>query len=407
MKRMLSYAVVISLAATVTSTDAASPRDLLEPGRFQSQVKASARQAKILAPLVDSLRSVISGYQWEYGRRTYEGRLWLGYTPTIKQLHLLEKNTRRKVDGLLDSVRAVIDDNQEKRLTKILKSKQDLLDFKLSDTPFYRVNNSPLNRRSQEQTDAYRIELPDPDWRDTPLSYRELVRSWTVRNYVQSAVRAEPGLAQSPDLQYDTTSPTLKRLAVQSPLLLSATIAVPELVREEFDLLFEHYPHTFSDKQAAWNGFSANNHLDDRMLVRLKMSTPGAAYHLDVERYVIFLEDSKGTAYEPITMEVTAHHKLEALEIDLPGRSMSVTDTFGRYTGIPGYTETRFLELPSKVRYAGQEKLLKLYFPGFDFQGRPILREGLKHVKLVVQPEDRAFPPLEMKWNLKKNLPGS
>jgi hypothetical protein len=407
MKRIFGYLLFFGLLAVAGDSLATSPKDLLIPGRFSKHIRATAEQAEGLTPFVDSLRSVIAAYQWERGRRTFEGRIWLGFAPTLKQLHTLEKNTRKKVDALLDSVRVIVTDRQEKRLTKILKSKPDLLDYPISETPFYRVNNSPLNSRSQEQTDAYKIVLPNPEWRDTPLSHKQLIRAWTVRNYVQAPLRAEPGLAESPDLQYETTSPTLKRLAVQSPLLLSATIAVPELMREEFDLLFEHYPHTFSNKESAWNKFAASNRLSDTVLIRLKMSTPGDDYHLKTERYIIYIEDSNGIAYEPLQIEETSHHKLEALEIDLPGRSASVTDVFGRYTGIPGYTETQYLELPSRITYAGQEKLLKLYFPGFDFQGRPILREGLKHVKLVVKPEDGAFPPLEMKWNFKKKLPDS
>ncbi len=407
MKQTFGYAVLTCLIGLAGEALAAAPEDLLEHARYRKHLGASETQAEALAPLVDSLRSVIGAYQWEYGRRTHEGRLWLGFTPTLKQLHQLEKGTRRQVDALLDSVRVILNDRQEKRLTKILKSRQDLLDYTIVDTPFYRINNSPLNPHAREQTDAYKIALPDPEWQDTPLTYKQLLHSWTIRNYVQNPVRAEPGLAERPDMQFETTSPTIKRLAVQSPLLLSATVAVPELLHEEFDLLFEHYPHTFSSKQSAWRDFAASNRLSDAVLVRLKMSTPGSDYHLQTDRYIIYIEDSNGIAYEPLQVEETSHYKLEALEIDLPGRSMQVTDVFGRYTGIPGYTETRYLELPSRIRYAGQEKLLKLYFPGHDFQGQPIVRADLKHLKLIVKPEDNTFHPLELKWNLKKKLPGA
>lgn len=402
---MLLLLSVLALAWTPASVHGAGPRDLLEPGRFPEYIKANASQEATLGVFVDSIRSAIESYQYTYGKQTNEGWLWQGFMPSLQDLHELEKATRKVIDTYLDSIRRVLDENQQKRLDRVLKSKQDLLDHPVTEHQFHQVNNSPLNRRFNSATDTYRITLPDPGWTNTVLGYPDLLKQWTVRAYVQQ-IRAttNQSLATASDIQIESMSPTIQRLIVQSPILVAATLTVPELLYEEFELLYAHYPNTFESKASAWDDFRNSHRMDDQILVRLKMSTPLGAYHLRTDRYIIYLEDSDGVGYEP-TIEEASHHKLEVLHIDLPGRTEQITDVFGNYTGVPGYTATRYLDFPTTLAYTGQEKLLKLYFPGTDFQGNPLIREGVKHVKLIVQPEDESFPRLELRWNLKDRPP--
>ena len=113
-------------------------------------------------------------------------------------------------------------------------------------------------------------------------------------------------------------------------------------------------------------------------------------------------EWEKGVGYEPAKIDADPVHKLEALEIRLPGQTVTYTDVFGTYTGTPGYKETRTLQNPSKIRYAGQERLLRLYFPARNFAGTPVVTHKTRELKLIIQPELEDLPRMELKWDLKR-----
>ena len=97
---------------------------------------------------------------------------------------------------------------------------------------------------------------------------------------------------------------------------------------------------------------------------------------------------------------------VETVEISLPGRQVEVTDVFGTYYPyVPGNKEVYYLEAPSQIVYTGYEKLVRLFFPGKDFQGRPIVGRGTRFLKLIVQSEDADFVRTELTWELKRDKP--
>ena len=351
---------------------------------------------------MDSIRSVIAAHQWEYGKRTNEGRLWQGFVPRVKDLHELEKKARGRTDTYLDSIRAILSKKQKEKLKGILK-KKDLLAYHIADVPFHHISTSPMNPRFDDKTKAYQIELPGPMTAAAAWSYPDLLDTWTVSKYVRLPnAMANRTLVQSADVQVTANSPALRSLIVRSPLIVAATLMVPDLSNAEFDVLYHNYPHTFESRESAWSSYSKANGLDEHIVIRLRMSTPYNAYYLSLDRYIIFLEDNDGVGYEPEKIDKNPVHKLEALEIRLPGQTVTYTDVFGTYTGTPGYKETRTLRNPAKIRYAGQERLIRLYFPARNFAGAPIINQNSRQIKLVIQPELENLPRMELKWELKR-----
>jgi hypothetical protein len=400
-----TYLVLAALIlnSTATSTVWAGSDDLLDPGRFAKRVGATKDLSGRLGSWVDSLRAAIAGHQWEYGKRTNEGRLWQGGAPGVKDLHELEQATRRRTDAFLDSIRILLDKKQEAKLNRILK-KNDLLKYSIAAVPFHHINNSPMSPRFDAKAGAYKVTVPGELTAAANWSYGDLLDTWTVNKYVRLPdAAASQSLTAAPDVQVAANSPTLRSLILRSPLIIAATLMTPDLAKAELDVLFDHYPHTFANRESAWESYVSENKLDEYIVLRLKMSTPLSAYYLSPDRYIIFLEDAEGTGYEPSTIDKNPIRKLEALEIQVPGQTATYTDVFGTYTGRPGYKETRTISRPGKIRYTGRERLLKLYFPSKDFEGTPIVNPKTRQLKLVVQPELENLPRMELMWEMKKN----
>ena len=398
---LLGLGILLSLVA-ISPSHGANSGDLLKPGRFVKFVKASHDQSIRLNVWVDSIRSAIADHQWEYGKRTNEGRLWQGFVPRVKDLHELEKRTRTRTDAFLDSIRSILTAKQKDRLKGLLK-KNDLLGYHIEDVPFHHISNSPMNPKFEDRAKAYQIELPGSETAAASWSYADLLNTWTVNKYVRLPdALANQSLVASSDVQVTANSPSLRSLIVRSPLIMAATLMVPDLSKAEFSVLYDHYPHTFDSRESAWSSYSKANGLDEYVVVRLKMSTPYDAYYLSTDRYIIFLEDSEGVGYEPTKIDADPVRKLEALEILIPGQTVTYTDVFGTYTGTPGYKETRTLRNPSKIRYAGQERLLRLYFPARNFEGTLVVNQKTRQLKLIIQPELEDLPRMELKWDLKR-----
>ncbi|MBT4139937.1 MAG: hypothetical protein HOE48_18615, partial [Candidatus Latescibacteria bacterium] len=186
------------------------------------------------------------------------------------------------------------------------------------------------------------------------------------------------------------------------PLLISATLFVPNLAKAEFDLLQTDYaPDSVNFKN--WEEYVDQNRLDDMIQVRLKLNTPFNEKYLDLKRWIIFLEDDEEIGYEPRQVEARAFYPLETIRVAVPGREVEVTDVFGQYfSPIPGEKERFYLEAPARITYSGNEKLLQLYFPGRDFQGKPIVDEKTKFLKLIVQSQVTDFGRSELIWHIKK-----
>ncbi len=385
---------------------AAKLEDLLDPVRLVRHLEADETQKAFVSAYALKLRQTVSDYQWERGKRTCEAAIWQARRPDPQALRTLRQEARKSLDATLDSLKAGLDEKQGKRIDKLLRRDENVLDLEIASVPFDHINNTPLFPRFQQSVDAYRVTLPGTPSGDG-WTYSDLLRTWTARGFLPS----EPGmghpetfgLQNRPDLQTRSLSSPFSDRIVKSPLLISATLLVPDLGRAESELLWEHYADPSEDAGSLWDRYRAQNRSDSAILIRMKMSTPFAASYLDLDTWIIYLEDSDGVGYEPEEIEEEALHPVEALEISVPGRAVEVTDVFGNYYPyVPGNKEIVYLEAPAKVVYTGHEKLVKLFFPGKTFQGLPVVTEGTSHLKLIIQSEQERFLHTELVWDLSR-----
>lgn len=380
--------------------------DLLDPDRLTRIIKANNNQKPILIDKTQKLRKIISDYQWERAKRTCEATLWQGHIPNIHELRELRKIARKKVDILLGNLKTKLNPKQARRVDQLLKGKGNILDLKVIDIPFTYINNTPLFFDFQAYRKAYRFSVPGNPFRDVSWSYIDLLRIWTTRSFIpdlrQDSI-VQDQISMRSNLKTQILDSSHRAQIVRSPLLVSATLFVPDLGREEFELLWEHY-HPDIDKISFWTKYQEKNRLEDAIQIRLKLSTPFAEEYLNLRRWIIYLEDSEGIGYEPIQTHQEAFHPIQALEISVPGQEIEVTDVFGTYYPyIPGHKETYYLKAPEKITYAGNEKLLRLFFPLKNFQNQSVVNEKTKFLKLIVQSQETNYGRTELVWDLKRS----
>lgn len=388
---------------------AADLDDLFDAQKLGKHLKATDDQKTALSTHVAQLRDIIKGYQLTRAKKLCEATLWQGHIPKIKALRALRKATLDTLDATLDGLKkeAQLTEKQAKSLDKLLKGRYNVLDYAIVETPYYHVVNSPLVSEFTRVKHAYQITLPSTPTPDNAWTYAQLLQTWTARGYIPSIrpiddMQQAPNIAGSPDLQTRVLPTSQRGRLVQSPLLIAATLLVPDLGKAEFDLLKTHYAPD-SVNVTTWEEYVIQNKLDDMIQIRLKLNTPFNEKFLDLKRWIIFLEDEEGIGYEPLEVEARAFYPLEAVQVSVPGREVEVTDVFGQYfSPIPGEKERFYLEAPSRLTYVGNEKLLQLYFPGRNFQGKPIVTEKTKSLKLIVQSQETDFGRSELIWHIKK-----
>ena len=395
--------------AGISPLQAADLDDLFDAQKLSKHLKATDTQKTSVATHVAQLREIIAGYQVTRAKKLCEATLWQGHIPKIKTLRGLRKATLDTLEATLDGLKkeAQLTEKQTKRLDKLLQGRYNVLDYAIAEHPYYHVLNSPLVSEFSREKQAYQITLPSAPTPDNTWTYAQLLQTWTARGYIPSVrpiddMQQAPDIASSPDLQTRVLPTSQRGRLVQSPLLIAATLLVPDLGKAEFDLLKTHYAPDSVDV-TTWEEYVIQNKLNDMIQIRLKLNTPFNEKYLDLKRWIIFLEDEEGTGYEPLEIEARAFYPLEAVQVSVPGREVEVTDVFGQYfSPVPGDKERFYLEAPSRLTYVGNEKLLQLYFPGRNFQGKPIVNEKTKSLKLIVQSQETDFGRSELIWYLKK-----
>ena len=404
---------LVLVAAVASQLWAANLNDLLDAEKLARFVKATGAQRPALAADVQRLREAVADYQMDRGRRTCEVLRWRGEALDISEQRDLRRKARKRIDAILDTLKSRLDPGQSDRIRDLLKKDDNILDAPTVGIPFERINNTPLFPRFKAQVEAYRVSLPGTPSPLEGWSYGDYLRLWTARGYIPSGrpidelQQEQSDIFNRPDLQVRALPGSPQDKIAKSPLLLAATLLVPDLAWAESELLWNHYPHEAQDREEMWADYRRQNHLDDEIQVRVNMSTPHARAYLNLDRWIVDLQDEEGTGFEPIRAEQIAFNALEALEISLPGREAEVTDVFGSYTGMPGYRDHIYLEAPSKIVYTGHEKLVAFYFPGRDFRGKPIVDGKTRSVKLVVQSQHDDFGRTELEWNTKRRAPTS
>ena len=386
----------------------ANTKDLLEADRLSKHLKAKGDQKEHIAKHVSTLRDIVIEYQTERARRTNEALLWQGHIPKLKDLRRLRQSANDSASAVFDTLKTALDSKQIERLDKLI-GKGDVFAIPIAQYPYYHVQNSPLFPEFSGKREVYKLTLPsDPDPGNT-WTYPQLLKIWTVRSFIPTVrpidnLSQAPSIAAHPDLQFRELNVAERYRVVRSPLLISATLYVPDLVRSEFDMLQTHYgPDSLSAH--IWEDYASQNQLDDDIQIRVKFNTIYDEAYLDLSRWTIYLEDSEGIGYEPDRVEERAFYPLEALQVSVPGREMEVTDVFGTYispTYTPGEKVRYFAEPPMNITYVGNEKLLILYFSAHTVMKTPVVSDRIKYIKLIVQSHETDFGRSELMWEFKK-----
>jgi hypothetical protein len=405
-KNIVFCALFLMLSAPLSAADL---DDLFDVQKLSKHLKATPTQQETIATHIPKLTAIIAGYQITRAKKLCEATLWQGHIPRIKTLRTMRKATLDSVDATIASLKelAQFNEKQNKNLDKLLKGNDNILDYPIAKHPYHHVINSPVIKDFLREKHAYRITLPSHPTPNNTWTYAQLLETWTARGFIPTLrpiddLQHAPDIASSPDLQTRVLPQAERARIVKSPLLISATLLVPDLGKAEFDLLKTNYAPDSVDV-TTWDEYVVQNQMENMIQVRLKLNTPFNEKYLDLNRWIIFLEDADGVGYEPRQVEARAFYPLEAVEVSVPGREIEVTDVFGQYfSPIPGEKERFYLEAPSRMTYVGNEKLLQLYFPGRDFQGNPIVDEKTKFLKLIVQSQETDFGRSELIWRMEK-----
>jgi len=163
------------------------------------------------------------------------------------------------------------------------------------------------------------------------------------------------------------------------PLHIAATLMDSLLIEaglQHYDTMLAMNPKQQSEfHHAYYRQYDSANHI----LIWCELQTTWAELHLDLDRWIIFIEDDEVNQYEPV----------QILEESQPFRQM-VTDRLSEFE--PEQRSTRW-----KVH----QKTLMLCFPKRDFYQNPILSERMKFLKLVFQLSDDEKTRAEGIWIFK------
>ncbi len=122
-----------------------------------------------------------------------------------------------------------------------------------------------------------------------------------------------------------------------------------------------------------------NHNLEEHILIEAMLQTDLAESYLNIERWIIFVEDNCGNQYESVRI----------VELEMNPRPEEI----GRAR--PGdYGPEAALFFHRDVR----QKSILLYFPRLDSSGNPIIHEGTKHLRIAFLLKESPFSRAEGTW---------
>jgi len=164
------------------------------------------------------------------------------------------------------------------------------------------------------------------------------------------------------------------------PLRIAATLMDSFLIEaglEHYADLVEMTPEEWAEfRRAYFQRYDVENHL----LIWCELQTSWTELYLDLDRWIIFIEDDAVNQYEPV----------QILEEPQPIRQ-TVMDRL-----------PEFQPQQRGPRWEVHRKTLMLCFPKRDFYENPILSEKVRFLKLVFQQSDDEKTRAEGTWVFKK-----
>ncbi|KPL02843.1 MAG: hypothetical protein AMJ90_04650 [candidate division Zixibacteria bacterium SM23_73_2] len=166
----------------------------------------------------------------------------------------------------------------------------------------------------------------------------------------------------------------------QFPLQITATLMDSMLIQaglKHYAAILDMVPEEEAKfRSSYYRGYDPENHL----LIWCELRTMWNEIHLDIDRWIVFIEDDAGNQYEPV----------QIMEESQPFRQMKM-DSFSEYK-----------PLQKSQGWEVNQKILMLCFPRHDFSGNPILSERVKFLKLVFQLDAERREKAEGVWVFKE-----
>jgi hypothetical protein len=164
------------------------------------------------------------------------------------------------------------------------------------------------------------------------------------------------------------------------PLHITATLMDSLLIEAGL----QHYANlvkmTQEEQTAYRSDYFQRYDVEDHLLIWCELQTTWTELFLDLNRWIIFIEDDAGNQYEPVRILEESQSSREMMTERLP----------------------RFQPEQKRPRFQIHQKTLMLCFPKRDFYGALVLSEDVEFLKLVFQLSEDEKMRAEGIWVFKK-----
>jgi hypothetical protein len=164
------------------------------------------------------------------------------------------------------------------------------------------------------------------------------------------------------------------------PLQITATLMNSSLIEAGLQHYATLVKMTPEEQTAYRSHYFQRYDVENHLLIWCELSTTWAELHLDLDRWIIFIEDDAMNQYEPVRVLEESQSSREMVMDRLPG----------------------FQPEQRRPRWEIHQKTLMLCFPKRDFYGAPVLSEEVEFLKLVFQLTEDEKTRAEGIWVFKK-----
>ncbi len=164
------------------------------------------------------------------------------------------------------------------------------------------------------------------------------------------------------------------------PLQITATLMDSSLIEAGLQHYATLVKMTPEEQTAYRSGYFQRYDVENHLLIWCELSTIWAELHLDLDRWIIFIEDDAMNRYEPVRVLEESQSSREMVMDRLPG----------------------FQPKQRRPRWEVHQKTLMLCFPKRDFLKNPVLSPNTKFLKLIFQLSDDEKTRAEGIWAFKQ-----
>ncbi len=379
-----------------------NPKDLLDLQKLTRRLDLSPAQQDSAGQMIDRMRNVLEAFGWDDAKRTCEASVWGQDPPASETLKARKRKAIEDMKGLLMPFAETLGEDQKTRLRGLTRGLNRLLNLPPSGkVPFIHVDTRPIFDRVENRRLVRRTTFTDPPALDPSQTYADVLKAWTIRTFLRGDDAPQHDVADYSVWDVRQNMQVLKGRLIQSSLIAAATLVSPDLVEAEIQHLHQYYNPDGRSLEAIRTAYRMQNRVGEAILIRLKLGTPYAAPFLARKNWTIFIEDDTGSAYEPVEEQAQAARPREGIALDIPGRTYEAV--YHEPTRVPDPSvskrETIFwADESERVAYAGNEALVKLFFPARRRDGTPVVTPETESLRLIIKPAEGDGYEIVMTW---------